>query len=337
MHLLWIINTTATQTASGCTATLFFYQWAQLFYMFFLASFATRWAMRLRNLKTVHSSRQRRANMIHSIATLVSSLVLSLLPAVMATGTSHDSRINACWFARDDGIALRWLWMSLDLWIALALLLLVAVSVYVCIILSNERRNLMSVIAYPTPIHAAPAIGVATLPARPSIATTNTYALAAAAHSGVAPISCGSCSIAPLHLQQQQQLVHKKHDPLSRFALPMPPLNMYLAHQAGNGSLQGPATPSHIYIPGTSTTSSSSSQVYLNGIIPSRTPANRSLRRSSSYVLSTPFIAATTTNNDSGASSKRSSTSFNRQDSSLFVHGQYPASHPIALAHEALH
>ncbi|KAJ2869009.1 hypothetical protein GGI22_000516 [Coemansia erecta] len=196
MHLLWIINTTATQTVGGCTATLFFYQWAQLFYMFFLASFATRWAMRLRNLKTVHSSRQRRANMIHSIVTLVSSLVFSLLPAVMGNGTSYDSRINACWFARNDGIALRWLWMSLDLWVALALLLLVAVSVYVCIILSNERRNLMSVIAYPTPIHVAPTIGVATLPARPSIATTNTYALATAAHSGATPHSCARSSIA---------------------------------------------------------------------------------------------------------------------------------------------
>ncbi|KAJ2403226.1 hypothetical protein GGI23_000095 [Coemansia sp. RSA 2559] len=341
MHLLWIINTTATQTVGGCTATLFFYQWAQLFYMFFLASFATRWAMRLRNLKTVHSSRQRRANMIHSIVTLVSSLVFSLLPAVMGNGTSYDSRINACWFARNDGIALRWLWMSLDLWVALALLLLVAVSVYVCIILSNERRNLMSVIAYPTPIHVAPTIGVATLPARPSIATTNTYALATAAHSGATPHSCGSCSIAPLPLQQ---LTHKKHDPPSRFAWPMPPLNMYLSNQAGNSSIQGPATPSHIYIPGTSTTSSgsrSSSQVHLNGIIPSRTPVNGSLRRSRSYGLSTPFVAAaattTTTNNDSGASSKRSSTSFNRRDSSSFVYGQYPATHPIALAHEALH
>ncbi|KAJ2214864.1 hypothetical protein IW140_004224 [Coemansia sp. RSA 1813] len=358
MHLLWIINTTTTQTASGCTATLFFYQWAQLFYMFFLVSFATRWAMRLRNLKTVHSSRQRRTNMIHSIATLVSSLVLSLLPAVMGTGTTYDARIGACWFARDSGIALRWVWMSLDLWVALGLVLLVAVSVYVCIILSNERRNLMSVIAYPTPVHITPAIRggslAATLPARPSVATANTSALAA--YGGLTPTN-GAC-IAPLSLHQQQ-LMYRKHNPSSRFALPVPPLNVYLSQPAGNGNIQGP-TPSHIYIPGTkgcgcacSSNSSSTSQVYLHGIIQPRTPTagngggvsvNRSLR-GSGYGLgallvgstSTPFVAAPTATNNSTSvtSSRRSSRSFNRRDS--LVYTQYPASHPIALAHEALH
>ncbi|KAJ2557864.1 hypothetical protein EV175_001093, partial [Coemansia sp. RSA 1933] len=198
LHVLWIVNTTGAHSTSGCTATLFFYQWTQLFYMFFLASFATRWALRLRNLKTVHSRRQqqRRANMVHSGATLASSLVLSLLPAVMATSIGHDGRINACWFARNDQTALRWAWMTLDLWVALALLLLVSVSVYVCIILSNERRNMISSIAYPPPATS-----------QPSVANTATP-------------------------PNMQLAVYRKHDAAARFALPMLPLNMYLAQQA---------------------------------------------------------------------------------------------------------
>ncbi|KAJ2519128.1 hypothetical protein GGI11_002663 [Coemansia sp. RSA 2049] len=314
MHVLWITNTTATHGGGGgggggCTATMFFYQWAQLFYMFFLASFATRWALRLRNIRPVDSqnTRQRQTtNAIHSAATLAASLVLSLLPAVLGgTGTGrsitgyHDPRINACWFARADGAALRWAWMSLDLWVALALLLLLAIAVYVCIILSNERRNLMSVIAYPTPANIRASVTTApvgeggpSLPKRLSSAYT----------------TIGAAASLPPPLKQQVVYRCKYHhnhhhhhlDPSSRFALPMPPLNVYLSHQSGSGGGGGimrPPSSSHAHAPSVCGCSSAA-------------------------------VAAAAMANSMRTRSRRTSS---------VVYSQYPASHPVALAHEALH
>ncbi|KAJ2826550.1 hypothetical protein GGI24_002884, partial [Coemansia furcata] len=126
----------------GCTATLFFYQWIQLFYMFFLAAFASRSAMRLRNLQPVQPRKQRRTDMVFSCSTLAASLVLSFLPAIMATA-EHDDDLGVCWFARGP-MSLRWVWVTLNVWVVLSLLFLIATSIYVGVILSNERRDLMS-------------------------------------------------------------------------------------------------------------------------------------------------------------------------------------------------
>ncbi|KAJ1883262.1 hypothetical protein LPJ57_000275 [Coemansia sp. RSA 486] len=148
MHALWIVNTTTAKTQGSCTATFFFYHWIQLFYLFFLASFVSRSAMRLRNLQPIQPHKQRRTDMIYCASTLAASLVLSLIPAVMY-GSSYDSRLGACWFESDSSIAIRWLWMSLNTWVVISLVFLIANSVYVAIILSNERRDLLNFIAHP--------------------------------------------------------------------------------------------------------------------------------------------------------------------------------------------
>ncbi|KAJ1807404.1 hypothetical protein LPJ75_004811, partial [Coemansia sp. RSA 2598] len=148
MHALWIVNTTAAKTQAGCTATFFFYHWIQLFYLFFLASFVSRSAMRLRNLQPIQSQKQRQTDMIYCASTLAASLVLSLLPAVMY-GSGYDGELGVCWFQQDSSIAVRWLWMSLNAWVVISLMFLIANSIYVAIILSNERRDLLSFIAHP--------------------------------------------------------------------------------------------------------------------------------------------------------------------------------------------
>ncbi|KAJ2451171.1 hypothetical protein GGF42_004319, partial [Coemansia sp. RSA 2424] len=154
LHTLWIINTTATADVGGCTASLFFYQWIQLFYLFFLAAFASRSAMRLRNLQPIQPQRQRRTDMIYSCSTLAASLALSVLPAIMATA-QHDDELDLCWFARGNSISLRWVWVTLNIWVVLSLLFLIATSIYVGVILSNERRDLMSFIMHPSSAAAA--------------------------------------------------------------------------------------------------------------------------------------------------------------------------------------
>ncbi|KAJ2731628.1 hypothetical protein IW152_004394 [Coemansia sp. BCRC 34962] len=154
LHTLWIVNTTAAGDVGGCTATLFFYQWIQLFYLFFLAAFASRSAMRLRNLQPIQPQKQRRTDMVYSCSTLAASLALSVLPAIMATA-QHDDELDVCWFARGTSISLRWVWVTLNIWVVLSLLFLIATSVYVGVILSNERRDLMSFIMHPSSAAAA--------------------------------------------------------------------------------------------------------------------------------------------------------------------------------------
>ncbi|KAJ2469233.1 hypothetical protein GGI03_000495 [Coemansia sp. RSA 2337] len=149
LHTLWIVNTTAADDVGGCTASLFFYQWIQLFYLFFLAAFASRSAMRLRNLQPIQPRKQRRTDMIYSCSTLAASLALSVLPAIMATA-QHDDELNLCWFARGTSISLRWVWVTLNIWVILSLLFLIGTSIYVGVILSNERRDLMSFIMHPS-------------------------------------------------------------------------------------------------------------------------------------------------------------------------------------------
>ncbi|KAJ2827653.1 hypothetical protein FBU31_003113 [Coemansia sp. 'formosensis'] len=110
--------------------------------MFFLAAFASRSAMRLRNLQPVQLRKQRRTDMVFSCSTLAASLALSFLPAIMATA-EHDDDLGVCWFAR-GAMSLRWVWVTLNVWVVLSLLFLIATSIYVGVILSNERRDLMS-------------------------------------------------------------------------------------------------------------------------------------------------------------------------------------------------
>ncbi|KAJ1724057.1 hypothetical protein LPJ53_001631 [Coemansia erecta] len=149
LHVLWIVNNSSLATEQGsCTATLFFYQWIQLFYLFFLASFVSRSAMRLRNFQPMQPKRQRRVDLIYCGATLAASLVLSLLPAVMYS-SAYDDQLLTCWFDSGSPIAARWLWMTLNIWVVLSLVFLIANSIYVAVILSNERRDLLSFIAHP--------------------------------------------------------------------------------------------------------------------------------------------------------------------------------------------
>ncbi|KAJ1818999.1 hypothetical protein LPJ60_004017 [Coemansia sp. RSA 2675] len=61
----------------------------------------------------------------------------------MATA-QHDDELDVCWFARGTSISLRWVWVTLNIWVVLSLLFLIATSIYVGVILSNERRDLMS-------------------------------------------------------------------------------------------------------------------------------------------------------------------------------------------------
>ncbi|KAJ1641786.1 hypothetical protein LPJ64_006288 [Coemansia asiatica] len=185
MHLLWIVNTTAAKTPSSCTATFFFYHWIQLFYLFFLASFVSRSAMRLRNLQPVQPQRQRRTDMVYCASTLAASLVLSLLPAVMYN-SDYDHDLGVCWFERGSSIAVRWLWMSLNTWVVISLVFLIATSIYVAIILSNERRDLLSFIAPPLTT-SAPATTTAAAPPTTTQTTTRAVAFSAEAAPGVMP------------------------------------------------------------------------------------------------------------------------------------------------------
>ncbi|KAJ1944447.1 hypothetical protein EC988_005987, partial [Linderina pennispora] len=150
LHILWILNTTFRQ----CSATLFFYQWIQLFYVFFLTAFAARSALRLRSLAPVPMRHARRTDLVFSAATGAASFVLSLLPALMGTAT-RDADLNACWFARSDPTALRWVWVTLNAWVVLCVLFLGATAVLVAVVLTRERQNLRDVIA-PQPGFARP-------------------------------------------------------------------------------------------------------------------------------------------------------------------------------------
>ncbi|KAJ1901857.1 hypothetical protein LPJ66_000468 [Kickxella alabastrina] len=150
MHSLWIINTSATKTDAGCTASLFFYHWIQLFYLFFLGSFVSRSTMRLRNLQPIQPQGQRRTDMIYCVSTLAASLVLSLLPAIMSR-SQYDDEVMFCWLVRSDPIAVRWLWMTLNTWVVLSLIFLIANSIHVGVILTNERKDLLSFITRPMP------------------------------------------------------------------------------------------------------------------------------------------------------------------------------------------
>ncbi|KAJ1940899.1 hypothetical protein GGF37_003783, partial [Kickxella alabastrina] len=148
MHSLWIINTTATKTDAGCTASLFFYHWIRLFYLFFLGSFVSRSTMRLRNLQPIQPQGQRRTDMIYCVSTLAASLVLSLLPAIMSR-SQYDDEVMLCWLVRSDPIAVRWLWMTFNTWVVLSLMFLIANSIHVGVILTNERKDLLSFITHP--------------------------------------------------------------------------------------------------------------------------------------------------------------------------------------------
>ncbi|KAI8320547.1 hypothetical protein GQ54DRAFT_305451 [Martensiomyces pterosporus] len=145
LHFFWIVNTTAATTDTRCTATMFFYQWIQLFYLFFLSTFVSRSAMRLRNLQPALSQSTRRTDMLYCVSTLAMSCILSLLPAIM-TSARYNAELGTCWFSTNNATALRWVWVSLNTWVVAAVLFLIATSVYVSVILSNERRDLLSFI-----------------------------------------------------------------------------------------------------------------------------------------------------------------------------------------------
>ncbi|KAJ2726651.1 hypothetical protein GGI07_000374 [Coemansia sp. Benny D115] len=62
--------------------------------------------------------------------------------------SQYDDELMVCWFVRGDPITVRWLWMTLNTWVVLSLLFLIANSIYVGVILSNERKDLLSFIAH---------------------------------------------------------------------------------------------------------------------------------------------------------------------------------------------
>ncbi|KAJ2609081.1 hypothetical protein H4S08_004201 [Coemansia sp. RSA 1365] len=155
MHIMWIINTSAARSSVGCTVTLFLFQWVQLFYMFYLASFAFSSLMRLRNMQAIRPQHQKRTDTIVAISIGVAAFLLSLLPAIM-TNARYNEDLHTCWFASDSIESLRWVWMSLNAWVVLSLLFLGAASIYIGVILSNERRNLLRSIARPVSMAAMP-------------------------------------------------------------------------------------------------------------------------------------------------------------------------------------
>ncbi|KAI7821445.1 hypothetical protein BX661DRAFT_188330 [Kickxella alabastrina] len=135
---------------NGCRVhrLLFFYHWIRLFYLFFLGSFVSRSTMRLRNLQPIQPQGQRRTDMIYCVSTLAASLVLSLLPAIMSR-SQYDDEVMLCWLVRSDPIAVRWLWMTFNTWVVLSLMFLIANSIHVGVILTNERKDLLSFITHP--------------------------------------------------------------------------------------------------------------------------------------------------------------------------------------------
>ncbi|PIA14611.1 hypothetical protein COEREDRAFT_16749 [Coemansia reversa NRRL 1564] len=155
MHIMWIINTSAARSSAGCTVTLFLFQWVQLFYMFYLASFAFSSLMRLRNMQAIRPQHQKRTDTIVAISIGAAAFLLSLLPAIM-TNAAYNEDLHTCWFAHDSIESLRWVWMSLNAWVVLSLLFLGAASIYIGVILSNERRNLLRSIARPVSMTAMP-------------------------------------------------------------------------------------------------------------------------------------------------------------------------------------
>ncbi|KAJ2076654.1 hypothetical protein H4R24_005579 [Coemansia sp. RSA 988] len=165
MHIMWIVNTSAAQSSAGCTATLFLFQWVQLFYMFYLASFAFSSLMRLRNMQASRQQHQKRTDTIVAVSIGGASFLLSLLPAVM-TSAHYNEDLQTCWFAHDSVESLRWVWMSLNVWVVLSLLFLGAASIYIGVILSNERRNLLRSIARPVNMTAIPTTTFANEPKR---------------------------------------------------------------------------------------------------------------------------------------------------------------------------
>lgn len=147
LHLTWIINSgSAAQDKVGCTVTLFFFQWIQLFHLFFLTIFVARSAARLRHLQAVQPKRQRRTDIVLSVATALVSLSLSALPAIMSNGAGYDGELKLCWFPKGDPMSLRWVWLTLNSWIILALLFLIAMAIYIGVMLAKERKNFLGFI-----------------------------------------------------------------------------------------------------------------------------------------------------------------------------------------------
>ncbi|KAJ2650101.1 hypothetical protein IWW40_002647 [Coemansia sp. RSA 1250] len=141
LHLFWVINTLATT----CHVTLFFFTTSLLLYMFLLAFFALTSLLRLRNMQNSPANnytRSRRADLAIYLGMAVAAGLLSLLPVVMGQA-KYDLELQTCWLATGPQ-AMRWIWMSLNSWVVLALLFLIAASAYIGVLLTNERRSLLS-------------------------------------------------------------------------------------------------------------------------------------------------------------------------------------------------
>ncbi|KAJ2867637.1 hypothetical protein GGH94_000715 [Coemansia aciculifera] len=302
LHTLWIVNTTAADGVGGCTASLFFYQWIQLFYLFFLAAFASRSAMRLRNLQPIQPRKQRRTDMIYSCSTLAASLALSVLPAIMATA-QHDDELNLCWFARGTSISLRWVWVTLNIWVILSLLFLIATSIYVGVILSNERRDLMSFIMHPSTAAAAAAVQ-------------------AAANSGSAEhIKTTDSTQMPSFYHSSMSAPGARH---SQMAAGVP--TNYYYHNRSNQVVAADAPPN---ISGNNIGTGIAATTFGARSTSLASRESLGLSRGGGNETSPGAGTGTTpaTGNGSGAGSKC-------RPAPLMI---YPPNHPVALAHEALH
>ncbi|KAJ2774571.1 hypothetical protein IWQ56_000523 [Coemansia nantahalensis] len=143
VHVAWIVSTTATESSGVCAAPVFFLQWAQLAYMFYLASSALASLARLRNMRgggAGHKSGHRHAATVGAAG--AAAALLSLLPALLGSA-QYDAGLQTCWMAGGSSVALRWVWMTLNSWVVLSLVVLAATSVYIGLILSNERRSIL--------------------------------------------------------------------------------------------------------------------------------------------------------------------------------------------------
>ncbi|KAJ2005472.1 hypothetical protein GGI04_002237 [Coemansia thaxteri] len=206
----------------------------------------------------------------------------------MATA-QHDDELDICWFARGNSISLRWVWVTLNIWVILSLLFLIATSVYVGVILSNERRDLMTFITHQTP------------------AATAAVAFGSVAGGEHAKLADGTR--------------------MTSFSLP--PMNAIVRHSQP----VAPGSAAHYY--------------YYNRsgyVADTTTPAMSSRKVGNSAVnmfggRSTPLasresLGLTQANGNSGAGTAANGVTRKSKPAPLSI---YPASHPVALAHEALH
>ncbi|KAJ1850604.1 hypothetical protein LPJ73_003372, partial [Coemansia sp. RSA 2703] len=309
LHALWILNNSSLATDQGsCTTTLFFYQWIQLFYLFFLASFVSRLAMRLRNLQPMQPKKQRRVDLIYCGATLAASLVLSLLPAVMYSST-YDDQLLTCWFDSGSPIAARWLWMTLNVWVVLSLVFLIANSIYVAVILSNERRDLLSFIAHPT-VHG----------------NTNMTAAAAAADEYQRVKQAGQSAFYTRHMEGNPATASARSrlsaTRLSRHQITPSMLGQY--YYTGSQQQQQHHNQPAMAIGSMRYSSNSNDNGNSNGNTNRVTLVNYDHGTHGSGFLAGFAVKSTPL-------TSRESLGVSRQLSA------YPATHPVVLAHEALH